>query len=195
MRPKLSNILQTFFNAAFIPRYHVNAIYPRPNKAKTVPIWLHECMTIGLSFCIFSVFFAQFVYFIFFIILLSCELIFICLFWVLDVHRCWYLYSSIILSQSYSPWRYSVMQSDGNSFCGDVVLDSFNKASRDEVNILNQIYKSTYLRLFTMKVLFFITFHENAYKYKSSYKTQYLEFFVLECCITLVVHFLQSILN
>ena len=28
--------------------------------------------------------------------------------------------------------RYSVMQSDGNSFGGDVVLDNFNKASRDE---------------------------------------------------------------
>ena len=37
---------------------------------------------------------------------------------------------------------YSVMQSDGNSFCGDVVLDSFNKASRDENNILDQMYKS-----------------------------------------------------
>ena len=32
------------------------------------------------------------------------------------------------------------MQSDGNSFCGDVVLDSFNKESRDEDNILDQIY-------------------------------------------------------
>ena len=32
------------------------------------------------------------------------------------------------------------MQSDGNSFCGDVVLDSFNKASRDEDQILDQIY-------------------------------------------------------
>jgi len=29
---------------------------------------------------------------------------------------------------------YSVMQSDGNSFCGDFVLDSFNKTSRDEEN-------------------------------------------------------------
>ena len=32
------------------------------------------------------------------------------------------------------------MQSDGNSFCGDIVLDSFNKAYRDEDNILDQIY-------------------------------------------------------
>ena len=37
------------------------------------------------------------------------------------------------------------IQSDGNSFCGDVVLDSFNKASRDEDNILDQKYKSKYV--------------------------------------------------
>ena len=30
------------------------------------------------------------------------------------------------------------MQSDGNSFCRDVVLDNFNKASRDGDNILDQ---------------------------------------------------------
>ena len=35
---------------------------------------------------------------------------------------------------------YSVMQSDGNSFGGDVVLNSFNKASWDEENILDQVY-------------------------------------------------------
>ena len=35
---------------------------------------------------------------------------------------------------------YSVMQSDGNNFYGDVVSDSFNKTSRDEDNILEQIY-------------------------------------------------------
>ena len=34
---------------------------------------------------------------------------------------------------------YSVMQSDGNSFCGGVVLDNFNKASRDEENILDKV--------------------------------------------------------
>ena len=32
---------------------------------------------------------------------------------------------------------YSVMQSDGNSFYEDVVSESFNKASRDEANILD----------------------------------------------------------
>ena len=34
---------------------------------------------------------------------------------------------------------YSVMQSDRNSFCEDVVLNSFNKASRDEDKILDQV--------------------------------------------------------
>ena len=32
---------------------------------------------------------------------------------------------------------YSVMQSDWNSVCGDVVLDSFNMACRDEDSILD----------------------------------------------------------
>ena len=33
------------------------------------------------------------------------------------------------------------MGTGGNSFCGDVVLECFNKASRDEDNILEQILK------------------------------------------------------
>ena len=32
------------------------------------------------------------------------------------------------------------MKSDGNSFYGDVVLDSFNMSSRDEDRILDQMY-------------------------------------------------------
>ena len=40
---------------------------------------------------------------------------------------------------------YRVMQSDGNSFYGVVVSDSFNKTSRDEDNILDQISKSRYV--------------------------------------------------
>ena len=39
------------------------------------------------------------------------------------------------------------MQSDKNSFGGDVVLDSFKKASRDEDNILGQVYNSKYVRV------------------------------------------------
>ena len=37
--------------------------------------------------------------------------------------------------------KYSVMQSDGNSFCGDVVLDSFNMKYSDEDSILNKKYE------------------------------------------------------
>ena len=44
------------------------------------------------------------------------------------------------------------MQSDGNSFGGDVVLNSFNKASWDEDNILDQVYKSKYVRIFNMMI-------------------------------------------
>ena len=36
---------------------------------------------------------------------------------------------------------YSVMQSDGNSFGGDVVSDSSNKTSLDEDNNSDEIYK------------------------------------------------------
>ena len=42
------------------------------------------------------------------------------------------------------------MQTDGNSF---FVLDSFNKASRDEDNPLDQIYKCKYVRIYIMRIL------------------------------------------
>ena len=45
-----------------------------------------------------------------------------------------YIWASQTLSNVYS-----VMQSDGNSFGGDVVWDTFNKISRDEDSILNKI--------------------------------------------------------
>ena len=35
---------------------------------------------------------------------------------------------------------YSVMQSDGNSFGGDVIIDSFNMAYMDKGSILDQKY-------------------------------------------------------
>ena len=43
------------------------------------------------------------------------------------------------------------MQSDRNNFYGDVVLDSFNKASRDEDYILDQIYKKQIISHFYYK--------------------------------------------
>ena len=51
----------------------------------------------------------------------------------------------------------SVMQSDGNRFGGDVVFDSFNKASRDEQDILDQIYKSKYVCIIFLIILILYT--------------------------------------
>ena len=48
---------------------------------------------------------------------------------------------------------YSVMQSDGNSFYGDVVSESFKKTSRDVDKILDQTYKSKYIRIIIMMIL------------------------------------------
>ena len=39
------------------------------------------------------------------------------------------------------------MQSEGNSFNGDDVLYSFNMAFWDEDNILDEIYKSKFVRI------------------------------------------------
>ena len=55
------------------------------------------------------------------------------------------------------------MQSDRNSSCGDVVLDSFNKASWDEDNILEQIYRRKYVQIIFMMILIYIKLYENAY--------------------------------
>ena len=44
------------------------------------------------------------------------------------------------------------MQSDGNSFCGDVVSESFDKTSQDEDKILDQIYKSKYFRIIIVMI-------------------------------------------
>ena len=68
---------------------------------------------------------------------------------------------SIIISSRYvhknarfGVGKYSVMQSDGNSFGGDVVSDSFNKTFWDENNILYQIYKNQYFRNMIMMISF-----------------------------------------
>ena len=65
--------------------------------------------------------------------------------------------SIIQLFLSDSMTLYSVMQSDGISFRGDVVLDSFNRAYWDEDTILEQIYKSKYVRIFIMMRFNFMT--------------------------------------
>ena len=43
---------------------------------------------------------------------------------------------------------YSVMQSDGNSFCGDVILDSFNKAYWKEEFFKNKYIKANIFGFF-----------------------------------------------
>ena len=48
------------------------------------------------------------------------------------------VYLSVFISFILKP--YSVMQSYRNSFCEDVVLNSFNMVYRDEDIILDQIY-------------------------------------------------------
>ena len=48
---------------------------------------------------------------------------------------------------------YSLMESDWNHLFRDVVLDSFNNASRDEDNNLDQIYESEYVRTIFIVIL------------------------------------------
>ena len=47
---------------------------------------------------------------------------------------------------------YSVMQSDWNSFCRDIVLDSFNLAYGDLDDILDQVWK---------EIIFWDLYHED----------------------------------
>ena len=51
------------------------------------------------------------------------------------------IYKDDIHMKNGNPELYSVTQSFANSFSGHVVLDTFNNVSRDEDNILDQIYK------------------------------------------------------
>ena len=52
------------------------------------------------------------------------------------------LFTIFIYGWEFDGGIYSVMQSDGNSFYGDVVLDGFNMSFRDEDSILEQKYKN-----------------------------------------------------
>ena len=45
------------------------------------------------------------------------------------------------------------MQSDGNSYCGDVVLDSFNIIYSDEDSISDQTYESESFEIVIRKIL------------------------------------------
>ena len=57
------------------------------------------------------------------------------------------------------------MQSDGNSFCGDVVLDSFNMSSREKDNILYQCtYKNKFDRNIITIILSLHNIKQNTYQ-------------------------------
>ena len=67
-----------------------------------------------------------------------------------------------------------------------IVLNSFNNTSRDEDNILEQLYQK---RIFS-------DFYYNDFKfYTCSTIAQFYEILVLECRISLNVYFLQSLLE
>ena len=75
---------------------------------------------------------------------------------VFQASRCWRALRRTLGAKITFQIIYSVMQSDGNSIYGDVVLATFNKASRDEENILDQKYKNKYVRIiFTMILILY----------------------------------------
>ena len=82
----------------------------------------------------------------------------------------------------YTLQLYSVKQSYGNIFCGDVVSDSINNTSMDKNNILYYYYVD-----FNSLLLY-----ENAYKHNSRTKTQFYEYLVVMCCISLNMHIFHS---
>ena len=72
-----------------------------------------------------------------------------------------------------------VIQSESKSFWGDVVLDSFNNASRYEDKILDQIYTESMFRVFIMMIL---NCHNNIRKgIWVALKPNFYEFLVVEC--------------
>ena len=58
--------------------------------------------------------------------------------WKLSIHCV--KFGTLVWYSAYPRVSYSDTQSYANSFWGDVVLDSFNNVSKDEDNILDQIY-------------------------------------------------------
>ena len=87
------------------------------------------------------------------------------------------------------------MKSDGNSFCGDVVLDSFNKASRDEDNTLDQEYKSKYVRIFIMMILILFNIIRKCVLTQQYHLNPIFELLVVMGCISFNMVFPQSLLK
>ena len=81
------------------------------------------------------------------------------------------------------------MQSDGNSFDGDVGSDIF-ETFRDKDNNLDQIYKSKYVRIIfgVNSLKYFTKMHTNTIN--SITKTQFYGFLVVMCYNSLNMHFL-----
>ena len=86
------------------------------------------------------------------------------------------------------------MQSDGNSFCGDVVSYNFTKTSRDEYNILYKIYKSKYVLIIIIMIIILYNIIQKCLLtiYKSA-KTKFYEFLVVLCFFSLNMNILQSL--
>ena len=55
------------------------------------------------------------------------------------------------------------LQSEGNNFCGDVVLVSFNEIFLNEDHILYQTNKSKCVKIIIMMILILYTMIQNAY--------------------------------
>ena len=88
------------------------------------------------------------------------------------------------------------MQSDWNSFCKDVVLENFNKKSLDKDSILDQICKSKYVCIIiTIILILYNIIRKCILTQQYSTTTQSYEFLVNMCCISLNMHFLQSLLK
>ena len=59
------------------------------------------------------------------------------------------------LAHSIRGTRQNIPVTDENSFGGDVVLDSFNKATQEEDNILEKVYHSKYVRIILMILILY----------------------------------------
>ena len=90
---------------------------------------------------------------------------------------------------------YRVTQSWSNSFWGDVVLDNFENAFKDEGNILDQTYikqinSDVYRDYFNFPYII-----RNTYKNWSSPRTPFCEFLVVEFYISLIKIFFNHSKN
>ena len=71
------------------------------------------------------------------------------------------------------------MQSDGNSFCEDVVSDNFHKTSRYEDNILEQIIQRKCVWIIIVMILLFYNMIKKCILTLRLTKTKFCEFLVL----------------